>query len=197
MVLLESLKINLGTPAPFFSLPATDGRRYSLSDFSGVSGVSGASGISGASGAKILIVVFMCNHCPYVRAVLDRLIAIQKDYGDLGVRIVGINSNDSSLYPDDSFENMKVLVAEKGVNFVYLYDESQEVARAYNAQCTPDIFVYDEKRLLVYHGRIDDNWKELSLVMRNELREALDALLAGKSPSSDQKPSMGCSIKWK
>lgn len=183
MTLLESLKLELGNPAIDFSLPGTDDKTHALADF---------------AEAKVLIVIFMCNHCPYILAVLDRLIAIQADYGDKGVQLVGINANDASQYPDDNFENMKSIVEEKGINFPYLYDETQKTARAYQAQCTPDIFVYDQDRKLAYHGRVDDNWQEPEKVQKHELREALDAILGGGSiPEDDQKPSMGCSVKWK
>jgi peroxiredoxin len=182
MILLESLKTDLGGAAPSFSLPGTDGKTYSLDDF---------------ADSKALIIVFMCNHCPYVHAVIDRLIAIQNDYADRGVQVVGINSNDSSTHPDDSFENMIKFVSERGVNFPYLYDESQKVAEDFGAQCTPDIFVYDQDHALAYHGRIDDSWQDEAAVTKRELCEALDMILAGEKPSSDQNPSMGCSIKWK
>ncbi|MFH1720013.1 MAG: thioredoxin family protein [Patescibacteria group bacterium] len=181
MVLLESSKMEMGTPAPDFLLTGTDGQKYSLGSF---------------AGKKLLVIVFMCNHCPYVQAVLDRLIAIQTDYSFKRVRVIGINPNDAVSYPDDNFANMVELVNEKGINFVYLRDESQDAAKAYGAQCTPDIFVYDGERKLVYHGRIDDNWREPENVTRNELRDALDALLEGGKPAENQNPSMGCSIKW-
>ena len=183
MTLLESLPLQLGTPAANFSLPGTDGQTHSLSNY---------------SDAKILGIIFICNHCPYVHAVLSRLIAIQSDYADKGVQLVGINANDGSQYPDDNFSNMQKAVEEQGINFPYLHDESQEVARAYQAQCTPDLFIFDANRQLAYHGRIDDNWQEPDQVTRHELREALDTILAGESiPEDDQKPSIGCSIKWK
>jgi peroxiredoxin len=182
MVLLESFKLTLGEDAHDFSLSGTDDQTYSLDSF---------------SDAKVLVIIFMCNHCPYVQAVLDRMIQIQADYKDKGVQFVGINSNDAENYPEDSFDGMKQVVEEKGINFPYLFDESQGVARTYQAQCTPDIYVYDQDRKLAYHGRIDDNWQEPENVTKQELREALDALVAGKKPAEDQNPSMGCSIKWK
>lgn len=182
MALTYSQKIPFGAKAPDFSLPGIDGKTYSLAFF---------------ADKKILVIVFMCNHCPYVQACWDRLIALQEEFGLQGVQFVGINANDAEQYPEDSFENMKEYAAEKGHNFPYLRDETQEVAKAYGAVCTPDIFVYDEKRELVYHGRIDDNWQNPSKVTRHELKEALSALLRSEKPKKDQNPSMGCSIKWK
>jgi peroxiredoxin len=182
MTLLESLQLPMGTPIIDFSLPATDGKTYRSADF---------------SDKKVLIIIFMCNHCPYVHAVIDRLISIQSDYADKGVQLLGINANDSENYPEDSFDAMKDWVVEKGVNFVYLRDESQEVAKAYKAQCTPDIYVYNQSRQLVYHGRIDDNWQDESAVTKQELREALDVILEERPVTDNQRPTIGCSIKWK
>jgi peroxiredoxin len=182
MVLLESLNFPMGAPIINFSLPATDGKTYSPSDF---------------SGKKVLIIIFMCNHCPYVHAVIDRLIAIQSDYADKGVQLIGINANDSKNYPEDSFEVMKDFVVDRGMNFVYLHDEDQSVAKAYKAQCTPDIYVYNQDRQLVYHGRIDDNWQNESAVKKHELRDAMDAILSDRPVTGKQYPTMGCSIKWK
>jgi hypothetical protein len=125
------------------------------------------------------------------------LIAIQRDYADKGVQLVGINPNDDENYPDDSFDKMVARAAEKGFNFPYLRDESQEVARAYDAACTPDIFVFDRDRKLVYNGRIDDNWQQPENVTRKDLRAVLDATLEGKAFDFEPVPSMGCSIKWK
>lgn len=172
----------MGTPIIDFSLPATDGSDYNPSDF---------------QDKKVLVVIFMCNHCPYVKAVIDRLIALQADYAGKGVQLIGINANDAEDYPEDSFEAMQEWVKEKGINFVYLRDEDQEVAKAYQAQCTPDLYVFDSSRQLVYHGRIDDNWQEPDQVTRKDLRDALDTILAGKPVPEAQNPSMGCSIKWK
>jgi len=182
MALMHSNGMPLGTAAPPFSLPGVDGETRSLDSF---------------SDANLLVVVFTCNHCPYAIASEDRLIELQRDYADKGVQVVAINPNDADNYPGDSFDNMKVRAKEKGFNFPYLRDESQEVARAYDAACTPDIFVFDADRKLLYNGRIDDNWKEPENVTRNELREVLDAALEGKSVDFEHTPSMGCSIKWK
>ena len=180
--MLESLPLHLGKDIIPFSLPATDGKGYGPADF---------------KDKKILVVIFMCNHCPYVKAVIDRLIAIQADYACKGVQLIGINANDSEGYPEDSFEAMQEWVEEKGINFPYLFDESQEVAKSYQAQCTPDIYVFDQARKLAYHGRIDDNWQEADKVTKQELCDALDTIVDGKPVPESQHPSIGCSIKWK
>jgi peroxiredoxin len=173
----------IGTPAPPFSLPGTDGKTYSLDDF---------------AQAKALVVVFTCNHCPVARAVEDRLVRLSADYADRGVRLVAINPNDDRGYPEDSFDAMVERAKEKGFDFPYLRDETQEVARAYDAACTPDVFVVGPDRGLVYNGRIDDSWKDESKVTRRDLREVLDALLEGRAPRLPEVvPSMGCSIKWR
>lgn len=182
MVLLKSLQLPMGNPIINFSLPATDGKGYGPLDF---------------QDKKVLIVAFICNHCPYAQAVLGRLIAIQSDYAEKGVQILGINSNDAEQYPEDSFEVMQEFYDKKGMNFPYLHDESQAIARAYQAQCTPDIFVFDEARKLAYHGRVDDNWQHEDQVTQQDLRLALDAILEGNLVPEPQHPSMGCSIKWK
>lgn len=136
--------IPLGTPAHDFALEGTDGKTYSLDSF---------------PGRDVLVIIFMCNHCPYVKAVLKRLIDLQNEFSDRGVQLVGINSNDTVRYPDDSLDNMKVLAKEKGFPFPYLVDLSQETAKAYNAVCTPDLYVYGKERKLLYRGRIDNNWE--------------------------------------
>lgn len=182
MTLLESLQLPMGSDIIDFSLPATDGKTYSPSDF---------------ADKKALVVIFMCNHCPYVKAVIDRLIAIQADYRDKGIQLIGINANDPTDYPEDSFDSMKLWVVDAGINFIYCQDESQEVAKSYQAQCTPDIYVFDQNKKLAYHGRIDDNWQDESSVTKQELREALDAIVDGQPVTDVQHPSMGCSIKWK
>lgn len=182
MVVLRSEMVPLGTPAADFTLPGVDGKRYSLGSF---------------EGKQILVVIFMCNHCPYVKATLDRMIRIQKRYQDKSVQIIGINPNDEKTYPDDSFENMKVVAKAKEIPFPYLRDETQQIARKYNAVCTPDIFVYGAERKLIYRGRIDDNWQFEEKVTTNDLTDALDAIISGKPLSLEQYPSMGCSIKWK
>jgi peroxiredoxin len=175
----------LGAAAIDFNLPATDGRTYSLADF---------------SSASVLVVMFICNHCPYVIAIQGRISRLAKDYVDRGVQFVGINANDSVRYPDDNFAAMKVRAVEQDYIFPYLHDESQEVARAYGAVCTPEFYVYDSRggqRTLRYRGRLDDNWKDEASVRSRELAMALDEIMAGQEPSAEQKPSMGCGIKWK
>jgi peroxiredoxin len=182
MALTYSKGLPLGTRLPDFDLPGTDGRNYSPASF---------------ADAELLVVVFTCNHCPYAIASEDRLIALQREFSTRGVRFVLISSNDAVRYPEDSFENMARRAREKDFPFPYLYDESQQVARTFDAVCTPDIFVFDRARALRYNGRIDDNWQQPGLVTRHDLRTALDDLLAGRAISIDPVPSMGCSIKWK
>lgn len=175
----------LGAPCPDFRLPAVDGKSYARDDF---------------SGAPVLVVLFICNHCPYVKAVEDRLIHLARTFEPRGVRFVGICSNDAETYPDDAFDKLRDRWREKGYGFPYLHDESQDVARAFDAVCTPDIFVYgsaSDTRRLAYRGRIDDSWKDEAKVTHHELAEALEALCAGQAPSRVQRPSMGCSIKWR
>ena len=139
----------------------------------------------------------MCNHCPYVKAVLKRLIDLQNEFSDRGVQLIGINPNDATQYPDDSLDNMKIIAKEKKISFPYLIDPSQETAKKYNAVCTPDLYVYGEERKLLYRGRIDDNWEHPEKVTRPELKLALENILAGQLVANEQIPSMGCSIKWK
>jgi peroxiredoxin len=182
MALMHSTMPPLGGRAEDFELPGTDGRLYSLASF---------------KDKAVLVIVFMCNHCPYVKAVLGRLIDLQNTWGGRGVQLVGINPNDASRYPDDSPESMKALVDEKKIPFPYLFDESQETARAYDAVCTPDIYVYGRDRRLAYRGRIDDNWQHPEQVTENDLESALLALVEGREVAGEQMPSMGCSIKWK
>lgn len=185
MALTYSQESRLGSPAPEFSLPGVDGKTYALESF---------------SDAKALVVVFMCNHCPYVIAVQERINALAKEYASRGVALVGINSNDTTKYPADGFEAMKTRAKEQGYVFPYLIDETQAVARAYGAVCTPDFFAYANEGgtfRLRYAGRLDDDWKEPSKVTRRELAGALEAILSGRDPATEQKPSMGCSIKWR
>ena len=141
--------------------------------------------------------MFICAHCPYVVAVEDRIVQLRKDYEGRSVQLVGICANDPTDYPDDKPENLKKRAEQKGYGFPYLVDESQEIAKAYGAVCTPEFYVYGPERKLAYHGRLDDNWKEAQNVKKQELREARDLLLAGQTPPAAQMPSMGCSIKWK
>ncbi len=182
MALTYSNGLPLGTPAPDFALPGVDGSVYTLASF---------------ADAAVLVVVFSCNHCPYVIATEDRFIALQKRFAYRGVRFVFINANDAAAYPEDSFEAMKRRAAEKGYPFPYLHDASQDVARAYDAACTPDIFVFDGARRLCYNGRIDDNWKDASAVTNEDLRTAIEDVLAGRAVTFPVLPSMGCNIKWR
>lgn len=182
MTLLESLKISMGESAKAFTLKGVDDDIYKLESF---------------KEAKVLVLIFMCNHCPYVKAVWQRLIDLQKKNKIRGVQFVGINANAANdVYEEDSFENMKKEFEERKMNFPYLIDADQKVSREYEAQCTPDIFVYDEQRKLAYHGRIDDNWKDEGRVTKHELAEAIETILKGEKVSAPQHPSMGCSIKW-
>lgn len=181
MVLLESTDVPLKSKAPSFALPGIDGKQYSLDDF---------------SGNKAIVIIFMCNHCPYVQGVIQRLITLQEKYKNDGVQCIGINANESENYPEDSMEKMKEYAKKWGLNFPYLRDKTQKVAKKYNAQCTPDIFVYDKQFKLAYHGRIDDNWQDEENVTSHDLDDALNALVNNKMPKEKQYPSMGCSIKW-
>jgi peroxiredoxin len=180
MPLMESTMVPLGTACPDFTLPGVDGRLWSLRDFH----------------CPALLVVVMCNHCPYVQAIDDRLDALARAYAGR-CAVVGINANDAVTHPDDSFAAMQARAQTKGYAFPYLWDEEQTVARALNAACTPDFFLYDSHRRLQYRGRLDDNWKDASRVTRQELQEAIEGVLAGREPLEVQQPSMGCSIKWR
>lgn len=174
--------MKLGEQAPDFSLEGVDGKTLSLCDL---------------AQAKALVVVFSCNHCPYVQAYEGRMIALQRDYGPKGVRLVAVNSNDSASYPEDGPEAMAARAKEKGFNFPYLRDESQSVARAYGATHTPHLFVFDRERKLAYTGKIDDNWQDESAVRSRFLRDALDDVLAGRRPRVPETHAIGCTIKWK
>ena len=178
----QGVKLKINDKAPDFNLPGVDGKAYSLSDF---------------KGKKILVVVFMCNHCPYVQAYIERIKSIQSDYGVKGVQVVGINANDEINYPDDSFEKMKEMNKIKKLNFTYLRDEDQKVANAYGAQCTPEFFVFDGERKLKYHGRMDDNYKDENAVKTYDLRNAINALMHNQKIAIELTPAMGCSIKWR
>ncbi|HET6147703.1 MAG TPA: thioredoxin family protein [Polyangia bacterium] len=179
---IETPPASLGVPCPPFRLPAVDGKSYGLRDF---------------DQSPVLVVMFICNHCPYVQAVEDRLVRLAHDLGPRGAAFVGVCSNDAVSYPDDAFDKLAERWHRKGYGFPYLHDQDQDMARAFGAVCTPDIFVFDADRRLAYRGRIDDSWKDESKVTRRELSEAIAALLAGRRPAAEQRPSMGCSIKWK
>ena len=179
---VESNFLNLGSGIIDFSLKGVDNNTHSPADY---------------KNKDVLVIMFICNHCPYVKAVTDRLVALQEKFAERGVQFIAINSNDPESYPEDSFDNMKEFAAENNFNLPYLVDETQEVAREYDAKCTPDIYVYDKSRILKYRGRIDDNWKEEDKVTSNELSDAIELLLQGKEIDFKQTPSIGCSIKWK
>ncbi|HET9323781.1 MAG TPA: thioredoxin family protein [Gaiellaceae bacterium] len=175
------MSLMLATEAPPFDLPGVDGRNHSLDDYSGV---------------PVLAVVWSCNHCPYVIAWEGRMNALQEEYGDRGFRLVAINSNDAENYPADSFEAMEARAREQGFNFDYLYDEDQSVARQYGPERTPEVFLFDRDRRLVYHGAIDDS-REESEVGERYLRDAIEALLADRDPPVTETRAVGCTVKWK
>ena len=192
MVMTPSTMLALGTKAPDFDLPDVHGNSVSLSDF---------------SNAKAVVVMFICNHCPYVIHVAPTISALAKKYQPLGIQFVAISSNDVEAYPQDRLEKMAEEASLRDYTFPYLYDESQDVAKSYTAACTPDIFVFDEQHSLVYRGQIDSsrphrissgNYDSTKNPANGEdLSQALDALLAGDEVSDKQRPSLGCNIKWK
>lgn len=180
MAAVESQMLALGTKAPEFSLPDADGEVHSLAD-----------------DADACLVMFICNHCPFVKHINDELARIGRDYGSRGVAIYAINSNDVKNYPDDRPELMRQEAARHGYTFPYLFDETQETAKIYRAACTPDFYVFDAARELVYRGQLDDSRPSNDIpVDGRDLRQALDAALAGREPLETQKPSIGCNIKW-
>lgn len=183
MALTPSTMLELGTKAPDFKLPDTDGRLVGLKDF---------------DAAPALLVMFICNHCPYVKHIASGLAAMCRDFSAMGVGVAGIMSNNVEKYPDDAPDLMKVEKERSGWNFPYLYDESQSVAKAYRAACTPDFFLFDGQRRLAYRGQMDDsrpgNGKP---VTGGDLRAAVAKVLAGQAIDANQKPSIGCNIKWK
>lgn len=177
-----STMLPLGTQAPQFRLPDPQGRQVSSESFTG----------------SPLLVAFICNHCPYVKHIRSRFAAVAKEYQSRGVAVVAIGSNDVESFPEDSPEKMAEEIANAGYTFPYLYDETQEVAKAYRAACTPDFFLFDRNRRLVYRGQFDDSRPNNGLpVTGADLRAALDAVLADRPVPAVQKPSVGCNIKWK
>ncbi|MEX0612286.1 MAG: thioredoxin family protein [Pirellulales bacterium] len=183
MARTSSTMLPVGTKAPDFSLVNVDGQTVSLDDF---------------ADAPALLVMFICNHCPFVKHLADALAQFTAEYMDKGVAVVGINSNDAASYPADSPEQMVREAEERGYQFPYLYDESQEVAKEYRAACTPDFFLFDGKRGLVYRGQFDDSRPDNGIpITGRDLRAAIDSVLAGRKPSENQRPSIGCNIKWK
>ncbi|MGM0563187.1 MAG: thioredoxin family protein [Pseudomonadota bacterium] len=183
MVSLETPVCDFGRPIEHFELPGVDGRNYSAADVRGPNG---------------LLVMFICNHCPYVKAVHERIVRDVRDLRDYGIGCVAINANDASTYPEDSFENMQRVAEEWGFDFPYLHDETQEVAKAFGAVCTPDFFGYNQDLKLQYRGRLDASRKETAPDdVRRDLFESMKQVaLTGDGPE-EQIPSMGCSIKWK
>jgi peroxiredoxin len=183
MVAVNSTMTPLGIKAPDFSLPDTQGRTVSLLDF---------------KDAPAFLIVFMCNHCPFVKHILDGLLELVQEYQQKGVAVVGINSNDVESFLEDRPEIMAKIALEKKFTFPYLYDETQNVAKAYRAACTPDFFLFDKDRNLVYRGQMDDSRPGNGIpVTGGDLKAALNAVLNGKKVPTKQKPSMGCNIKWR
>lgn len=180
MAAVESQMLELGTRAPAFTLPDPDGTMHRLRDH-----------------APATLVMFICNHCPFVKHIRTELAGLGNDYGSRGVAIYAINSNDVTTHPGDHPDRMKEEAEAWGYTFPYLFDESQDVAKAYRAACTPDFFVFDAAMKLAYRGQLDDSRPSNGLpVDGRDLRAALDAVLASESPASEQKPSIGCNIKW-
>jgi len=183
MVKTASTMLPLGAEAPDFALSNVDGSTVSLSDY---------------KNAPALLVMFLSNHCPFVKHIATELAELGRDYGARGVAIVAINSNDVENYPDDSPEKMQQEVCDRGYTFPYLFDETQEVAKAYRAACTPDFFLFDGNRHLVYRGQLDSSRPGSDIPVTGEdLRQALDAVLQGEAVAPDQRASIGCNIKWK
>lgn len=184
MVLTPSKMIPLGTKAPdFMLLDVVSGEKKSLKDLKSSLGT---------------VIIFMCNHCPFVKHIQGELVSLAKEYQRKGIHFIGINSNDVGSFPEDSPKNMKAVATAQGYSFPYLYDETQEVARAYEAACTPDFYVFDGEVRCVYRGQFDASRPgNEEPVTGKDLRDALEALLTGAPPLSHQKPSMGCNIKWK
>ncbi len=177
-----STMLELGTPAPDFSLPDTVGDTVSRADFDG----------------QPLLVAFICNHCKFVQHVRAEWAALAREYSGRGFAIVGINANDAEIYPEDAPDLMAAEAATADYRFPYLFDETQEVARAYKAACTPDFFVFDKEHKLAYRGQMDESRPGNDVpISGTDLRAALDAVLNGEKPSAEQKPSLGCNIKWK
>ena len=184
MALVSTEPIPLGFKAPDFELPDTvSGQNYSLNNF---------------KDSKALVVMFICNHCPYVKHIVEELVRLGNDYKEKGVALVAISVNDVENYPEDSPENMKKWALANRFPFPYLYDESQESAKAYRAACTPDFSIFDEDMKCVYRGQLDDSRPGNTIpVTGNDIREALENILVGKKVDAQQKASIGCSIKWK
>lgn len=175
-------KVEIGSRAPDFNLPGVDGKDHSLAIY---------------KDKKVVVVMFTCNHCPYVQAYEDRLIGVQREYAEKGVQLIAINANDSAGYPEDGFDNMVRRAKEKAFNFPYLRDEGQRVARAYGGEYTPEVFVLNSKFQVRYIGRVDDNWQHPAKVKSHDLRNAIEAVLAHKKVENPITHAIGCTIKWK
>ena len=173
---------DFGWQAKEFNLPSVDGKKYTLKEVSGANG---------------LLIMFICNHCPYVLAILDRIVRDASDLQKLGVGIAAISSNDVISYPEDSFDNMKKLAAKHNFTFPYMYDETQEVSKLYNAVCTPDFFGFNSEKILKYRGRLDDSGKKYQIGGKSELTDAMIEIAQTGTYEKPQIPSIGCSIKWK
>ncbi len=178
----EMYTMKQGMKAPSFTLWGVDDKQYKLENF---------------AGKKALVIVFMCNHCPYVIAYVERIKQVEEQFRKEKVQFIAINANDPIKYPQDSFEHMKRFLEEKGIVFPYLYDETQEVAKAYGALLTPHVFLFDEHRKLAYQGGIDNNWERKEKASKYFLTDALNAVVKGQIPLQAQAPCIGCSIKWK
>ncbi len=179
----STMQLSLGVQAPDFSLPAPSGKIHSLGDF---------------EGRRALLVAFLCNHCPYVKHIAPAFAQLATEYQEQGVGVVAINSNDFEHYPDDSPAKMKEEIAARGYTFPYLVDQTQQIAKAYHAACTPDFYLFDADQKLVYRGQMDSSRPGNNLpVTGQDLRAALDAVLAGRPVANQQRPSMGCNIKWR
>jgi peroxiredoxin len=176
------MALAIGDSAPDFSLPGVDGRTYSLADF---------------ADKPALAVIWSCNHCPTVIAYEDRMVQVQHDYAGKGVQVVAINSNDERRYPEDAFDRMIERAKRKGFNFPYLRDETQQAAQAYGPRVTPEVFLFNADRTLVYHGRIDDNPDNPAAAKQRDLRKALDEVLGGTAVTTAETNPVGCSVKWK
>ena len=182
MVLLESqVKLKTGDVAPDFELLGIDDKKHSINDYKEYDGV---------------LVIFMCNHCPYVQAKIDAINEVHAKFKDK-IAVIGINSNDPTNYPDDSFDNMKKVAAEKEIKFDYLVDDTQEIARNYGATCTPDPFLFDKEKKLIFHGRIDNAMKPEDTATEKTMINNIEKFLSGEKIEKDFDPSIGCSIKWK
>lgn len=175
------MALELSAACPDFDLPGTDGKHHTLGGLQG----------------KLVVVVVSCNHCPYVIAYEERLVALAKEYAPRGVEFVAVNANDATRYPDDGMQPMKARAKERGFPFPYVRDDSQAFVRALGARFTPEVYVFDEARKLRYHGRIDDNHRDVGRVTSHDLKNALDALLGGKDVAVAQTTAFGCSVKWK